>query len=715
MADENDIPTLDPLVLEEELRKEQAYGERPGEAFAGQALSTATFGLSDAALVAAGVEPERLREVREREAEAALAGAVTGAVAPAIATLGTSAAAQAAAIPARAAIAAGGAAEAIAAKALPAGVAKTVGAAVARGAAEGALAGTGELISDVALEKRDLSAESIMGTIGTGTLYGAGFGAILGTSEAAINPAIKVAKTTGIKLKGITGQAFKRVTDPVEGALDALAGNTSQKLKLKARLGSNIDDLPNFIVKDLELGYGNTPSDLAEKNFALYKRSGKTIEKLSSQIDDIAKTKVLPPRGNIFSRLNDKANQILDDIGPGASSSIAKQRVVEAYKRDFAKLAKKPEELSFKELDSLRRQYAKDAYRGDDPVLSFKGDVAEDLRAELRNIVDEIATNVNPDLAARLKVANKQFHMAATIKHPLEYLAEKSPDLAGGLTAFIASVAGRGVRNAALIHDVAGRTASVVETVKSGIATALTPKAAKGSMTFPATSILVKSELSTDSEGNRPKNKKQAFENVAKNISETAADPEKMIDLLAKKTSVIAQASPEVGMVLQQKLTTAVNFLNSKLPKPAISAGMFQREWQPSSMELAKFERYVQIVEQPLTALDELKKGTLTREHVEALQAVYPEIYKEIQLQVMDKITEGKVKLPYAKKLQIGILLNVPADSSLQPETLLQLQQNLAATSEQPQEGPQFRASSMEQTGISERMQSGTEALSTRE
>jgi len=36
-----------------------------------------------------------------------------------------------------------------------------------------------------------------------------------------------------------------------------------------------------------------------------------------------------------------------------------------------------------------------------------------------------------------------------------------------------------------------------------------------------------------------------------------------------------------------------------------------------------------------------VKQGTLTREHVEALQVVYPEIYKQMQLRIMDRIQQG--------------------------------------------------------------------------
>jgi hypothetical protein len=96
-------------------------------------------------------------------------------------------------------------------------------------------------------------------------------------------------------------------------------------------------------------------------------------------------------------------------------------------------------------------------------------------------------------------------------------------------------------------------------------------------------------------------------------------------------------------------------------------------------MELAKFQRYLQIVEQPFTVLEEIEQGTLSREHVEALQVVYPEIYAQVQSEVMEQIVEHP-DTPYQKRLTLGILLNIPSDQSLEPSAVLGLQRNFQTT-----------------------------------
>jgi hypothetical protein len=95
-----DLPELDLTKLDAEIRKEQKYGNKGAEAYLGQTLNTVTFGASDALAVAAGADPERLREVRALNPDEAAAGTATGIILPALATMGGSAAAQLLRLPA---------------------------------------------------------------------------------------------------------------------------------------------------------------------------------------------------------------------------------------------------------------------------------------------------------------------------------------------------------------------------------------------------------------------------------------------------------------------------------------------------------------------------------------------------------------------------------------------------------------------------------------
>lgn len=736
-----DLPPLDTQALEEELKLEQAYGGRPGEAFAGAALSEMSFGATDALARAAGVPAERLREVREREAAATTAGELTGIVGPALVSGGTSLAAKAVSAPVRIATKAGLAAEKATVQALekaavssaekqalkelaPAIVgdaaekaltpAQKIAGMAARSAAEGAVIGAGQAVSDIALENKDLSAESVLGSMGAGALYGAGFGATVGTMQASVPSLLKGLRKGKEFVAPAVSQAVDPLIDRNKATLKIFAKTAAQEQKLESQLGKYIDDLPTFATDDLQLSSTDTVATLLKKNTKLVQDTGEALGSLAQQIDEITALKGSPvSRAQVYNKLLTASKQAIDELGPAKAAARPKEKIIRRYLQDIIELGAKEEPFSFKEIDDLRKQYAAVKFKGGGALESFEANFANSLRKVLRESVDDIATKIDPKLGTELKTLNKRYHIGSTVNKYLEFAEKRAPDISSPVGLGL-SIIGNVARNAAVIYDVSTTTKNVMEAISTGLNKALVERAPKTSLTLPATNILVKTNFALDGEGKAPKSKKDAFKNVQQNLNDAITNPDNFIDLVAKKTARISSANPALGAAMQQRLATATNFLQSKIPKQAVNPGVFQRPYEPSSLELAKFERYLQVVEQPLTALTELSQGTLTREHVEALQVVYPEIYRQIQMQVMDKVAEGKLKLSYAKKLQLGILLNVPTDSSLQPESILQLQQSIAAQPEPPAPGVQFRPAGMEQTGISERAQSGTEKLSNR-
>jgi len=84
-----------------------------------------------------------------------------------------------------------------------------------------------------------------------------------------------------------------------------------------------------------------------------------------------------------------------------------------------------------------------------------------------------------------------------------------------------------------------------------------------------------------------------------------------------------------------------------------------------------------------MSVVQDLAEGEVTREGVEALKTVYPEIYSEIQSQTLEKISQMDEKLSYQKRLEIGILLDLPSDPSLDPNNIQGLQQQFDPGSQQ--------------------------------
>lgn len=687
----NELPPLDVTALEQELKKESQFGSRPIEAALGSAASAATFGLSDAALVEAGVSPERLREVRDRESTASTLGTAAGIVGPALATMGTSTAAQAAGAGVKAVTAAGRAAELAAAEALVPALGKTAGTIAAKGvggAAEGALAGAGQLVSDVALERKDLSAESALATVGTGALLGGGFGVALGTAQATLAPAAKKITSLSSKVKKVAEEGLEEITDPVEASLRVTSDTPAQRLKLRERLGSNAEALPTYLKENLELGTLSTPSQLLSKNAEVVEAAGKQIGAISKRLDELtAEGSVVVSRAEAYSPLLKRVDDELEKLGPARNATASERRILNRYRNDIIAFGANEAPFSFTEFDKFRKILQGKKFKGGGALESFEANLADGLRWEARQVVDTIAqaaSEVEPALSAGLKKANKTYAIGSTLEPFLETVAERKPGLSSPLD-FIADTTARSARNAAVINDIAARTAQVQKTISDSVKSFFNkPRSAKISVSLPSTQVLLNSGFSIDQDTNKvPTTKDQAFTNIKKNIVQFQEDPEKLVELIAKRTVRVANADAGVAAAMQSSLANAVQFLGSKIPLNAAPSGLFAKPYKPSSLELAKFERYLQVIEKPLTVLADLEKGTLTREHAEALKAVYPELYKEIQQTALQYVVDGK-NVPYEKRVQLGILLDIPADSSLDSETILSLQASFQPSEDQP-------------------------------
>jgi hypothetical protein len=103
----------------------------------------------------------------------------------------------------------------------------------------------------------------------------------------------------------------------------------------------------------------------------------------------------------------------------------------------------------------------------------------------------------------------------------------------------------------------------------------------------------------------------------------------------------------------------------------------------PTTQQRAKFMRYAETVENPMKALEHFEKGTLSRENVEALKVVYPEIYKKLVASTSNFLAKHGSKLSYNKKVQLGLLLDMPADSTMTPQFILSMQKNYMVPEQQ--------------------------------
>lgn len=105
-----------------------------------------------------------------------------------------------------------------------------------------------------------------------------------------------------------------------------------------------------------------------------------------------------------------------------------------------------------------------------------------------------------------------------------------------------------------------------------------------------------------------------------------------------------------------------------------------------SSSERMRFSAYVKTAFDPTVALNSFSSGVVSRDYVDALKELHPEIYAQLQNDVLYRLRsmepKQRRKLSYRSRLQLGTLLGVAADESLNPGVISALQSTYAAQGE---------------------------------
>lgn len=173
----------------------------------------------------------------------------------------------------------------------------------------------------------------------------------------------------------------------------------------------------------------------------------------------------------------------------------------------------------------------------------------------------------------------------------------------------------------------------------------------------------------------------------SRRIERDLADPAAASERLASSTRELERAAPSVAAEVHAAAARGQQHLAETMPQGRRLAGQLfgaRTQPQPSPEQMRAWMRRADVVDDPLTVLDSLRRGTISREEVETLRAVYPALHARIVEEATRQIMDAGAPLSYQDRIRIGILLGITSDPSLDPETLATLQATYQQTSEQP-------------------------------
>lgn len=168
------------------------------------------------------------------------------------------------------------------------------------------------------------------------------------------------------------------------------------------------------------------------------------------------------------------------------------------------------------------------------------------------------------------------------------------------------------------------------------------------------------------------------FKDRSDYLNKITTDPQFLTNEAQSRISGL-EHTPSVGAALASHFANTAFYLANALPKdPLAGTGIPFHEsgWQPSDSDLASYERRVSTAENPARAILDFGKGKISSEALQTLGALHPDMLGRLQKGLNDAIMTGNIKLSYPQRLNIGQILGVRADSSLDPQFVMAMQAN---------------------------------------
>lgn len=158
------------------------------------------------------------------------------------------------------------------------------------------------------------------------------------------------------------------------------------------------------------------------------------------------------------------------------------------------------------------------------------------------------------------------------------------------------------------------------------------------------------------------------------------------------KEHALAQIYPEQNIMLNSARGRVSGYLTSVKPQKNNMKLAFDKEFKDEDKH-RRYDRAVKIAANPLSVMKHIKDNTLQTEHVQHLEAMYPEVYQHLKNKLTDRITKAQFneEMPanFATRQSMSLFLGTPLESSLTPQNIMAAQSVFAPQQTPAQQNPQ--------------------------
>ncbi len=211
----------------------------------------------------------------------------------------------------------------------------------------------------------------------------------------------------------------------------------------------------------------------------------------------------------------------------------------------------------------------------------------------------------------------------------------------------------------------------------------------------------------------RPSRKDVTFDKAAKSVRDIQSNPLILEQQIRTAAGPWAQQAPNVYSALLTAAQRQQAFLASKLPPSRIDPYSLTPHLEPddlSDSEKWDFVQYYMAAKNPLNAMKEVVDGNGTPQQVEAVAAIYPNIYAQAKVEVGRRIAELQKPLEYERAVNIGTLLQMDTTEVMTGEFQSMLSDMYTARSKS-EKGPSASQPRGVNSRLSKSMQSASQQM----
>jgi hypothetical protein len=162
-------------------------------------------------------------------------------------------------------------------------------------------------------------------------------------------------------------------------------------------------------------------------------------------------------------------------------------------------------------------------------------------------------------------------------------------------------------------------------------------------------------DVSYDFRKESAKTTKEAFGKLRDEITRMVAEPETLASRMEKNLEPITAAAPTIATHVKVQAQNDLKHLYDALPTAPPAQNLFRptdENWEPSPTEIATFEKRLAVAENPLSVIEDLKRGTLSPESVDALRALRPRLFAELQEMIATELPKLDADMPVVPELE---------------------------------------------------------------